>query len=127
MRDGYLARSQPPAQACPGVWVRHPTVADLVALEAQQGKPDLVGWYLVRFMVTPEGAPIWAEDELDKAERVHAAIANAVIEKVGQLLSAPPDCGQAGGARSGLEVRDAAVDGRVAAGDRPCGNEASAA
>lgn len=121
MRQSYLASSQPPAEAAPGVWVRHPTVGDLVEIEDRQGKPGFIGWYMVRFMVREDGSPVWGPDELEQAERVHAAVGKAVIDKVGELLRSPPDCGQAGGARPGLEVRDAAQCGAGAAGGGPAG------
>jgi hypothetical protein len=105
MRDRYLASQQPPAEAAPGVWVRHPTVGDLVEIDDRQSKPGFIGWYLMRFMVTSEGSPIFAPDEQEKADRVHAAIATKVLEKVGQLMQSPPDLGEAGDARPRLEVR----------------------
>jgi len=115
MRERYLASSQPPAQAAPGVWVRHPTIGDLVEIDERQGKPGFLGWYLVRFMVHEDGSPVWAPDEQEKAERVHAAIAQAVLTAVGGLLSTPPDCGEASGARPRLEVRPAALSHRITA------------
>lgn len=111
-----LASSHPPEEVLPGVFVRHPTIGDLVEVDERVGKPGFIGWYLVRFMVSADGSPIWAPDEQEKAERVHAAIAQRVIERVGELAKSPPDCGQASSARPGLEVRPASVDGHAAAG-----------
>lgn len=114
-----LASSQPPEEVLPGVFVRHPTIGDLVEVDERVGKPGFMGWYLVRFMVSADGSPIWAPDEQEKAERVHAAIAQRVIERVGELAKAPPDCGEASGARPRLEIRPAALDGAAAAGVGP--------
>jgi hypothetical protein len=117
MRDRFLARTQPPAQVCPGVWVRHPTISDVVDIEDREKTPGFIGWYLVRFMCWQDGSPVFAPDEEEHAGRVHAAIAQKVIEKVGQLMHSPPDFGEAGSAPSRLEIRPSAVSHRVTASD----------
>lgn len=70
------------------LFVAVPTAADLIEMESRKEKPDVVLWYLVRFLVDEEGRPFLRTEE--DARKVAANIATSVVMKVQEQLAARP-------------------------------------
>lgn len=80
--------SMDPVQLEGTLYVARPTAGDLIAAEERKGDPNILLWYLVRFMVDENGRP-WIRDE-DEAKKVDAATAQRVVDKVTELVSKRP-------------------------------------
>lgn len=70
------------------LFVAVPTAGDVIEMDARKDKPDVVLWYLHRFLVDASGRP-YLRDQ-DEARKVPANVATAVVLKVQEQLSARP-------------------------------------
>lgn len=69
-------------------FVAVPTAGDLLEMESRKDRPDLVLWYLVRFLVDADGRPFLRSE--DEARKAPGNLATAVVLKVTEALSARP-------------------------------------
>lgn len=70
------------------LFVAVPTAGDVIEMDARKDKPDVVLWYLHRFLVDASGRP-YLRDQ-DEARKVPANVATALVLKVQEQLSARP-------------------------------------
>lgn len=70
------------------LFVAVPTAGDVIEMDARKDKPDVVLWYLHRFLVDASGRPFLRDE--DEARKVPANVATALVLKVQEALSARP-------------------------------------
>lgn len=70
------------------LFVAVPTAGDVIEMDARKDKPDVVLWYLHRFLVDASGRP-YLRDQ-DEARKVPANVATALVLKVQEQLAARP-------------------------------------
>lgn len=80
--------TQDPIHLTGTIYVAVPTAGDLITAEERKGDPNILLWYLQRFMVDESGRP-WLRDE-DEARKVEAGVAQAVVDKVTELVAKRP-------------------------------------